>query len=232
MNVISKLTFNSSSNSSSNSSTCVKDILSKWGHNTVGSCTLGISNIGFSSKLSHNISHAALLLLDKQIDYDQEDKLKKEMGILIEYGDYSPDMDSKEKKFVDKGYVVYHYGSKGGLRYYGKNYSEFIKEFGDIGYIDFNIHADNQKSFKYFLENIANLNENKWIKEKYSVGLINNFNCQTFAAEALKVLKPYYTFQNITARAADLVNAKSANKKVGFVPDDIRKTMTNYYKTI
>ena len=229
MRVISKLTFNSSSNSSSNSSTCVKDILSKWGHNTVGSCTLGISKIGFSSKLSNNISHAALLLLDKQIDYEQEDKLKKEMGILIEYGDYSPDMDSKEKKFVDKGYVVYHYGSKGGLRYYGKNYSEFIKEFGDIGYIDFNINVDNQSSFKYFLENIANLNENKWIKEKYYIG---NFNCQTFVAEALKVLKPYYTFQNITPRAADLVNAKSAIKKVEFVPDDIRNTMLTYYKSI
>ena len=229
MRVISKLTFNSSSNSSSNSSTCVKDILSKWGHNTVGSCTLGISKIGFSSKFSHNISHAALLLLDKQIDYEQEDKLKKEMGILIEYGDYSPDMDSKEKKFVDKGYVVYHYGSKGGLRYYGKNYSEFIKEFGDIGYIDFNINADNQSSFKYFLENIANLNENKWIKEKYYIG---NFNCQTFVAEALKVLKPYYTFQNITPRSSDLAMAKSANKKIVFVPDDIRKTMTNYYKSI
>ena len=214
MRVISKLTFNSSSNSSSNSSTCVKDILSKWGHNTVGSCTLGISKIGFSSKLSHNISHAALLLLDKQIDYEQEDKLKKEMGILIEYGDYSPDMDSKEKKFVDKGYVVYHYGSKGGLRYYGKNYSEFIKEFGDIGYIDFNINVDNQSSFKYFLENIANLNENKWIKEKY---YIRNFNCQTFVAEALKVLKPYYTFQNITPRSSDLAMAKSANKKIVFV---------------
>ena len=229
MRVISKLTFNSSSNSSSNSSTCVKDILSKWGHNTVGSCTLGISKIGFSSNLSYNISHAALLLLDKQIDYEQEDKLKKEMGILIEYGDYSPDMDSKEKKFVDKGYVVYHYGSKGGLRYYGKNYSEFIKEFGDIGYIDFNINADNQSSFKYFLENIANLNENKWIKEKY---YIRNFNCQTFVAEALKVLKPYYTFQNITPRASDLVNAKSVNKKIEFVPSDIRNTMTNYYKSI
>ena len=233
MKVISKLTFNSSSNSSSNSSTCVKDILSKWGKNTVASCTLGISKIGISSKLSYNIAHAALLLLDKHIDYEQYDKLKEEMGILIEYGDYSPNMDSKEKNFVDKGYVVYHYGTKGGLRYYGKNYSEFIKEFGDIGYIDFNIHADNQNSFEYFLEKIANLNENKWIKERYYAGLLsNNFNCQTFAAEALKVLKPFYTFQNITPRANDLEKAKSAKKKIEFVPEDIKKTLTNYYKSI
>ena len=230
--MIAKLTFNSSSNSSSNSSTCVKDILTKWGNNTIGSCVLGISKLGFSSKLSYNISHAALLLLDKNIDYDEEDKLKKEMGILIEYGDYSPDMDSKEKNYVNKGYVVYHYGNKGGLRYYGKNYDEFVKEFGDIGYIDFNIHADNQKSFKVFLENIANLDKNKWIKEKYSAGLYNNFNCQTFAAEALKVLKPFYTFQNITPRANDLLKAKSANKKIEFVPEDIKKTLTNYYKSI
>ena len=110
----------SSSNSSSNSSTCVKDITKKWETNCVASCVLGISKIGMASNLSYDYAHAALLLLNKQIDYDGDCKYEKDMGILIEYGDYSPDMNNKEKNFVNEGYVVYHYGNEGGLRYYGK----------------------------------------------------------------------------------------------------------------
>ena len=74
-------------------------------------------------------------------------------------------MCPEEKKYVDKGLVKYHYGNKGGLRYYGKRYGEFIEVFGDIGYIDLNIHPDNQNSFDFFLDKIAKVEENKWIKE-------------------------------------------------------------------
>ena len=49
-------------------------------------------------------------------------------GILIEYGDYSPDMNKTEKNYVDKGLVIYRYDDKGGLRYYVKKYGEFIKD--------------------------------------------------------------------------------------------------------
>ena len=220
------ITLGSSSNSSSSSSTCVKDIIKKWGNNSIASCVLGISKIGVASNLSYNISHAALLLLDINIDYDEEEvDLKKKIGILIEYGDYSSNMNETEQKYVDKGYVVYHYGNKGGLRYYGKKYSEFIKQFGDIGYIDFNIMADNQYTFEYFLNQIANLNENKWIKERYVASIMSNFNCQTFAGEAIKILKPYFTFENITPRAKDLVISKNFNNKINFVPNDIKKIL-------
>ena len=224
------ITIGSSSDSSSSSSTCVKDIIKKWGNNSIAACVLGISKIGMASNLSYNISHAALLLLDKNIDYELEDELENELGILIEYGDYSSSMDKTEKKYVDKGYVVYHYGNKGGLRYYGKKYSEFIKQFGDIGYIDFNIVADNQYTFEYFLNQIANLNENKWIKERYVASIMSNFNCQTFAGEAIKILKPYFTFENITPRAKDLVISKNFNNKINFVPKDIKKILPDYYK--
>ena len=224
------ITIGSSSNSSSSSSTCVKDIIKKWGENSVASCVLGISKIGMASNLSYNISHAALLLLDKNIDYELEDELENELGILIEYGDYSSSMDKTEKKYVDKGYVVYHYGNKGGLRYYGKKYGEFIKQFGDIGYIDFNIVADNQNTFEYFLDQIANLKENKWIKERYVASLMNNFNCQTFAGEAIKILKPYFNFENITPRQKDLAVSKNFKNKIYFVPESIINILPDYYQ--
>ena len=228
--MIAKISFNSSSNSSASSSTCVKDIINKWGNNTIASCVLGISKIGYSSNISYNIAHAALLLLDKNIDYEEEDELQNEVGILIEYGDYSSSMDKTEKKYVDKGFVIYHYGNKWGLRYYWKKYSEFIKQFGDIGYIDFNIIADNQISFELFLNHIAKLKANKWIKERYSASMFSNFNCQTFVAEALKVLKPYFSFENISPRAKDLMYSKSFTHKINFVPQDIKQILSDYYK--
>ena len=225
------ITLGSSSNSSSSSSTCVKDIIKKWGNNSIAACVLGISKIGMASNLSYNISHAALLLLDKNIDYELEDELENELGILIEYGDYSSSMDKTEKKYVDKGYVVYHYGNKGGLRYYGKKYGEFTKQFGDIGYIDFNISADNQRSFESFLDNVAKLKDNKWIKERYVASIMNNFNCQTFVAEAIKMLKPSFNILNITPKAKDLADLKNY-KKINFVPEDIKKILPEYYKKI
>ena len=226
------ISFNSSSHSSSSSSTSVKDIIKKWGNNSIASCVLGISKIGVASNLSYNISHAALLLLDINIDYDEEEvDLEKKIGILIEYGDYSSNMNETEKKYVDKGYVVYHYGNKGGLRYYGKKYGEFTKQFGDIGYIDFNISADNQRSFESFLDNVAKLKDNKWIKERYVASIMNNFNCQTFVAEAIKMLKPSFNILNITPKAKDLADLKNY-KKINFVPEDIKKILPEYYKKI
>lgn len=224
-----RISFNSSSKSTS-SAFSVKDVITRWGNNTIGSCVLGISRINLASDYINKISHAALLLLDKNIDYDkdEDEKIQEELGILIEYGEYSPDMCSEEKKYVEKGLVKYHYGNKGGLRYYGKKYSEFIKVFGDIGYIDLNIHADNQITFNVFLEKIADVKENKWIKENYCAGL-RNFNCQDFAVESLKQLKPYFNFANINPKSSELINKKSFKKKLEFVPDNILKELLNFY---
>ena len=144
----------------SNSSKSVKELLEQWGESPVCSCVLGISKIGYASTLTVSISHTALLLLNKKIDYLKYDEIEKENGILIEYGDYNPNMSKFEKDYSNKGIVVYPYGDNGGLRYYVKKYSEFIKEFGDIGYIDLNIDENNQKTFEDFINNIAKLEDN------------------------------------------------------------------------
>jgi hypothetical protein len=228
---ISNISFNSSSKSSASSALSVKDVMKAWGTNPVASCILGISKIGFASDYINKISHAALLLLDKSIDYetDDDETIQSEAGILVEYGDYKPDMCPEEKKYVDKGLVKYHYGNKGGLRYYGKRYGEFIEVFGDIGYIDLNIHPDNQNSFDFFLDKIAKVEENKWIKENYNAGITNNFNCQNFAVEAIIALKPYFVFANINPRAGDLINKKSYLKKLEFVPENIKTELLKHY---
>ena len=211
--------------------TSVKDLIESWENKPITSCVIGISKIGFTSKLSVNISHAAILLLNKEIDYVYNDdkEFQERKGILIEYGDYNPNMSEGEKKFVEKGYVIYPYGEKGGLRYYVKQYGGFIKEFGDIGYIDLNIEKNNQQRFESFLNKIAKLEDNKWIQSNYSNGFTNNFNSQNFVIEALKELKPYFNMGNVYPNNPNLFG-KSPKQKLDFIPSNIKTELMNYYR--
>jgi len=208
------------------------DLIERLESLPIASCVLGISRIGKASPISNNIVHASLLLLNKEIDYDQDDEVDNNInGILIEYGNYSPNMSETEKDSTKKGLVVYRYGEKGGLRYYVKKYSEFIKQFADIGYIHLNINRDNQKDFVYFLANIAKKEDNKWIQSNYSVGL-SNFNSHTFVIEALKELKPFFIYENIFPCNSDLVRSKNAKKKLEFVPQNIMTELMKYYRKL
>lgn len=216
----------SSSFSSSSSSTPVSDLISQWGTSCISSCVLGLSKIGMTSNISNKFSHAALLLLKKEIDYDEDDDsaILNEFGILIEYGNYK--LNEVEKNKLKKGIVVYRYGDQGGLRYYIKKYKEFIEEFGEIGYIDLNIHADNQTTFDVFIDKIARLEENKWIQSNYST---IDFNCQTFVIKALGELKPYFNSSNIFPKDPNLA-AKKSKKKLDFIPTNIKDALNEFYK--
>ena len=211
----------------SSNATSVSDIIEQWKKNIIASFCLGISKINFASKLNYKISHSAILLLQKEIDFEcDEDEIKKEIGILIEYGDYSPNMSKEESKSVKDGKVIYHYGDKGGLRYYVKTYGEFIKEFTDIGYVDLNIEPEKQQTFEHFISKIAKKEDNKWIKEKYSS--IYDFNCQTFSIEAIKVLKPY--FQSFNIYPKDKYLFRRYKKRMEFIPSKIRNELMNFYR--
>lgn len=183
----SKITFNSSSRSSASSATSVQDVIKKWGTQPIISCVVGISSLNnILENISNNVAHTALLLVDKKAEEDDD----RGTGILIEYGDYAPSMSSEEQKYVDKELVVYPYKDEGGVRYYAKEYTKFIQEFSDIGYIDMDIEDYDQISFTDFLEKCVPLYEKKWIKAKYSA---LNHNCQHFVAQALEILKPAYS---------------------------------------
>ena len=207
---------------SSSNTTSVSDIIEKWKTNIIASFCLGISKINFASKLSYEISHSAILLFQKEIDFDCDEE---ELGILIEYGDYSPNMSKEESESVKKGRVIYHYGDKGGLRYYVKTYGEFIKEFIDIGYVDLNIEPEKQQTFEHFISKVAKKKDNKWIKEKYSS---YDFNCQTFSAEFIKVLKQYFYWSNIYPTDKDLF--RRYKKRMEFIPSKIRNELMNFYR--
>ena len=222
----------SSSISSASVSNTVSSLIEQWGNKPIASCVLGISKIGMKSNLTNKISHSALLLLNKEIDYDQddEDEILNRDGIIIEYGDYNPNMSPQEKDYTKRGLVIYHYGDKGGLRYYVKKYKEFIEKLADLGYIDLNIDENNQQSFDHFINTIAKKEDNKWIQSNYSVGF-TNFNCQTFSIDALKELKPYFNSSNIFPCNIDLARKKS-KQKLEFIPSNIKTELINYYRKL
>lgn len=190
----------SSSSSSGSSSNSIKDLVERLNNTKIISCAVGLSKIKGNS-LSRDFCHASLLLYDQNVDDDIA--IEKIDGILIEYGDYYPNMSEEEKKKVYNKQVIYHYNDKGGLRYYGCNMNHFIEEFSDIGYISMAIKEDRRKTFTYFLEEIAPITDNTWTREKYKVNITNGFigkanhHCQIFVAEALKILRPSYKIKDI-----------------------------------
>jgi len=193
----------------------VSQLIQKFDKTNIVSCILGICKVSILSNLNANISHSALLLIDTNSYVSDENRGN---GILIEYGDYSPNMGETEQRFVNEGIVIYRYGIKGGLRYYIKNYSEFLKEFGDIGYINMDIDLKYQMTFSNFIEQCAPLQENQWIKVKYS--FFNN-NTHDFIVKALKILKPKFIPGMIKLNG----HFNTKTEKINFFPEVIRKVL-------
>ena len=93
-------------------------------------------------------------------------------------------MSMNEEDLVEKRLIKYCYGDKGILRYYLKIYDEFMNEFRDICFIDDIFEDNNQISFFLFINKIVNIEDNKWIQEKYS--LLNINNTHTFSIQSFK----------------------------------------------
>ena len=189
------------------------------------SCVLAMSKIQLNS-VNKNFAHAALLLIDT--DSDVEDG-SRGSGIVIEYGDYSPTMSEGEEEAVKEGKVIYRYGDKGGLRYYAIDYKEYVKIFGDICYVSLDIEPNNQMTFQDFLDKIAPTSENIWIQEKYKINYFNgiieygngNHNRQSFASEALTMLKPLFNLNKIIV--AD--SLWETEKKIDIFPNFIQEIL-------
>ena len=211
-------------------STPVANIIKSWENKPIASCVLGISQKETNSNIINNISlHASLLLMNKEIDYEIDDSvLQKEVGIVIEYGNYNKNSSDQDKDNIMKGLVIYRYGDEGGLRYYVKKYGEYIKELGNSGYIDLNIEQDNQQTFFMFIQKFVKPENTKSIKSNYYKSL-NNYNNHTFIIEALKELKPYFNLGNVYPSDSTMAKKKS-KKKLDFIPSDIKTELENYFK--
>ena len=193
----------------------VSQFIQKLDKTNIASCILAISKISFLSDISPNFSHSTLLLLDTNSEASDENRGN---GLLIEYGNFSPNMSKEESRYVQDGYIMYRYGIKGGLRYYVYNYSKFLKEFSDIGYINMDIDLEDQMTFSNFIEQCAPLHENQWIQNNYSVFKYISHN---FIIKALKILKPKFVPGMI--KLNEHFNTKI--EKINVFPEVIRKVL-------
>ena len=211
------------------SSTPVTNLIKSWKNLFISSCVLGISKKETNSMLINNLSHAALFLMTEEIGFEFDDiELNERKGVVIEYGKYRQNSSDSDKDNIMKGLVIYRYGDEGGLRYYVKKYGEFIKDLGDIGFIDFNIDEENQQSFQMFIDKFVKSENDKAIKNNYYKSL-NNYNNHTFIMEALKELKPHFNLGNVYPTDPNLVKKKS-KQKLDFIPSDIKSELNNYFR--
>ena len=211
-----------SSSGSSNSAAKVDNIIKEFDEKCIHSCVIGISSIRGSS-INHNIAHSALLLSEKKAN-DLE--RKGGTGILIEYGDYTPNLNEDEKNYVKNGYVIYRYGEQGGLRYYVHYFDEFKTTFCDIGYLCLDVSEENQITFSAFIDKIAPKYENNWIQKNYNaVGILNKtLNCQTFTSFVLDFLRPSYDNRYITKGPS----APNEGNNESIIPNAILNILKKY----
>ena len=83
-------------------------------------------------------------------------------------------------------------------------------------------NKDNQFSFSYLLEQIAPINEFKWIHKKY---LTFTFNCRTFFSYYLNIIRPIYDSRLI--KKCETTYFESKNEEP-FVFDNILKTLIKF----
>ena len=214
----------SSSKSSTSSAQPVQNLIKQIDKNSIITCVLGISSLNFLSSKINQMVHTSLLLLD--VDYEDLATNKELPGILIEYGDYSPNMAADEEKNTKKGFVEYHYGIKGGLRYYVKDYFEFKNSaFCDQGFVILMIDECEQMTFSTFINLCAPENDEKWLKSKYSP---YSHNCQNFSAHAINILKPIYSSIHIHLGTNTIGKVQNEEK---IIPDSIIKVLHKYKKS-
>ena len=188
------------SSSSSSSSDAAANVNEYIQDKKIVSCSLGLCKLSNENIIGvvgnmfagKNYVHSALWLSDKSFDNTNE------IGLVIEYGKYKQELETKfiideegkqvEEK-IEKKYVIYHYKEKGGLRYYVKKYDDFKKIFATTAYADLDVDPDNQMMFKDFIQKCAPVEKSEWIQEKYNC---LSYNCQHFTAHALRILKPEY----------------------------------------
>jgi len=197
----------------------VSQLIQKLDKTNIVSCVLAISQTNYFGNLTNRILHSALLLIDTDSEKNDENR---GYGILIEYGNFSPEMSVEEDINVKDGNIIYRYGMKGGLRYYSLNYSKFVKDFANIGYVSMDIDKKDQMTFSNFIEQCAPLLEKQWTKDNYSI--LRN-NCHNFIIKAIRILKPHFNPSMIITNSLEF-EFKYDNKKINSFLIPIQDALT------
>ena len=192
------------------------------------SCILGISIKKGNLIAGKYYTHTSLWLSDKK-QYEDEDN---PYGLVFEYGNYNEEDEikvivndnGKDKKMeVKRSCVIYHYGKKGGLRYYAKCLNDYLDIFGTVAYVGLDFENDNQIMFLDFINRVAPVNEEEWIKDKYH---LFDKNCHDFVSKAIQILKPFYRSKDIKVIDKSKL---SGSKRESILPAVILTALKTYH---
>ncbi len=168
---------------------------------------LGLSRIDdFMSSIpgvGKEISHAAFLL-------GTENKFQNKC-IILDYGDY---------KYLKDEKLAFEYNEEGGLRYGYIEYNNFQKEFGKAAMIKLDLSKSPPVRFNALIDKLKE--KGSWKQIDYSN---INHNCQHFAVEVIKILKPKFTPIGILpGDNAELIEGKDVEEIIpGTILEQLKK---------
>ena len=99
------------------------------------------------------------------------------------------------------------------------------------------IEPERRMTFNDFIDKIAPKSENYWIQEKYKVNYLSelipeskdsNFNCQTFAYQALNLLKPTFNPDKIVV--TDELRKDQIKNKIDAFPTYMAEALNKLLK--
>ncbi len=169
-------------------------------NNLIKRVTLGISNI------SNDINKSSIIpnIMKKEVVHvaffiqDQDGFSNK--GIILDYGSY---------EYINDEKLVFEYKEEGGLRFGYIEYQAFMSDSGKAAMVNLDITKSPPVRFNYLIDT---LKENgNWRQKDYSS---TSHNCQDFAIEVIKIIKPKFT-------PIGIMPGENANLIEGKTPEDI-----------
>ena len=132
-------------------------------------------------------------------------------GIILDYGQY---------EYIDDEKLVFEYKEEGGLRFGYIDYQNFMKDSGKAAMVNLDISKSAKVRFNYLIDTLKK--NGNWREKDYSA---TSHNCQDFAIEVIKILKPKFNEVGIMpGENSTLIEGKTPED---IIPKDILTTLKN-----
>ena len=169
-------------------------------NNFIKRVTLGISRISndinnisiVPNFIKAEVVHVAFFLQD-------QDGFSNN-GILLDYGQY---------EYIENEKLVFEYEEDGGLRFGYINYQSFMSDSGKAAMVNLDISKSPPVRFNYLIDTLKK--NGSWREKDYSA---TSHNCQDFAIEVIKILKPKFA-------PIGIMPGENASLIEGRTPEDI-----------
>lgn len=178
-------------------------------NNFIKRLTLGISRI---SNDINNISIVPNFIKTEVVHvafFIQDQDGFSNKGIILDYGQY---------EYINDEKLVFEYNEEGGLRFGYIEYQSFMADSGKAAMVNLDISKSAPVRFNYLIDTLKK--NGNWRQKDYST---TSHNCQDFAVEVIKILKPKFTPIGIMpGENASLIEGKTPED---IIPKDILRTL-------